>query len=362
MTASADQQRNAGVSRLQIGPVTLRSRYALAPLAGYTNLAFRMAVRGCGGVGMATSDLVNARALLRGSVKTMDLLATVPEDRPLAMQIYGQDVGELRAAAQWLEGYGVTFVDINMGCPVHKVTRGGGGSAMMCTPEATVELVAGVVKSVKIPVTVKMRLGWDSQTLSAPYFARAFEDVGVGAVTIHGRTRAQGFKGGVDRQGIRAVVEAVRSIPVMGNGDVRSIEDARSMFDHTGCAGIAIGRGALLNPWIFTQLVHHERTGERRPAATNGEHLDFMVKHFTSLVELRGEWFGCLNFRKMASWYGKAIPMGRASQVRLATVSTAVEFEEIVRGIRENLGPALQNPSRIDELAIKVPGGPNERW
>jgi len=362
MTANPDQQRLVSSPRLKIGPVPLQSRYALAPLAGYTNLAFRMAVRSCGGVGTATSDLVNARALLRGSVKTLDLVATVPEDRPLAVQLYGQDGGELRAAAQWLEGYGVTFVDINMGCPVHKVTRGGGGSAMMCNPEATIQLVDTVVKGVRIPVTVKMRLGWDSQTLSAPYFARAFEDVGVAAITIHGRTRAQGFKGGINLAGIRAVAEAVRSIPVIGNGDVRSVEDAETMFRETGCAGIAIGRGALLNPWLFTQLLHFECMGERRLPATNGEHLDFMVKHFASLVTLRGEWFGCLNFRKMASWYGKAIPMGKPSQVRLATVANALVFAEIVEEIRNRLGEQLYQPSRVEELAIRVPSGPNERW
>jgi nifR3 family TIM-barrel protein len=232
----------------------------------------------------------------------------------------------------------------------------------MCSPEATIELVAGVVKAVRIPVTVKMRLGWDSQTLSAPYFARAFEDVGVAAVTVHGRTRAQGFKGSVDRDGIRAVASAVQQIPVFGNGDIRSVEDALAMFEETGCTGIAIGRGALLNPWIFTQLVQYERTGENPSAATNGEHLDFMVKHFTSLVALRGERFGCLSFRKMAAWYGKAIPMGKPLQVRLATVSNTSEFTETVAELREKLGPLLREPFRIEDRVIKVPNGPNERW
>src|SRR5947209_8672395 len=188
---------------VRLGPLALRSRYLLAPLAGYTNLSFRLAVRGLGGLGLATTDLVNARALLQASRKTMDLLQTCPEDRPLAVQIYGADPADLTAAARRLEAYGASSVDINMGCPVHKVTRGGGGSALLCDAVHTVDLVRQVVESVRLPVTVKMRLGWDADHLSAPYFARAFERVGVAAVIIHGRTREQGFKGSVNLDGIR---------------------------------------------------------------------------------------------------------------------------------------------------------------
>src|SRR5262245_29405989 len=234
-----------------LGKLHLKSRYLLAPLAGYTNLPFRLAVRELGGLGLATTDLVNARALLQASRKTLELIQTCPDDKPVAVQLYGHVPEEMRAAAQWLEAYGVSAVDINMGCPVHKVTRGGGGSAMMCEPAGTVALVRSVVEAVRLPVTVKMRLGWDEENLSAPFFARQFEQAGVAAVTVHGRTRAQGFGGRVNLDGIRAVVEAVEHIPVIGNGDVRSVADAEHMLKVTGCAGIAVGRGALLNPWFF---------------------------------------------------------------------------------------------------------------
>src|SRR5262249_12339474 len=180
---------------IRLGSLRLTSRYLLAPLAGYTNLPFRLVVRELGGLGLATTDLVNARALLLASRKTMELIETCPEDRPVAVQIYGANPGEMRDAAQWLQNYGVDSVDINMGCPVHKVTRGGGGSAMMCDRAAAVNLVRTVVEAVRIPVTVKMRLGWDEARLSAPLFAREFEQAGVAAVTIHGRTREQGFAG-----------------------------------------------------------------------------------------------------------------------------------------------------------------------
>ncbi len=157
---------------LRLGSLPLASRYLLAPLAGYTNLSFRQVVRALGGLGLATTDLVNARALLIRSRRTMELIQTCPEDRPVAVQIYGSVPEELRTAAQWLEAYGVSSVDINMGCPVHKVTRGGGGSALLCNTTSTIELVRAVVESVRIPVTVKMRLGWDDANLTAPFFAR----------------------------------------------------------------------------------------------------------------------------------------------------------------------------------------------
>src|SRR5207302_7429110 len=178
---------------LQLGRLRLASRWLLSPLAGYTNLPFRLAVRELGGLGLATTDLVNARALLRGSVKSLELIDTCEADCPVSIQLYGAEPVEMADAARWLQDYGAAVVDINMGCPVHKVTRGGGGSALLCDAVNTVGLVRTVVEAVRIPVTVKMRLGWDESDLSAPFFAREFERAGVAAVTVHGRTRAQGF-------------------------------------------------------------------------------------------------------------------------------------------------------------------------
>src|SRR6478736_6788734 len=220
---------------LAVGGVRLASRFNLAPLAGYTNLPFRLSIREVGGVGLCTTDLVNARAIIEGIKKTMELLATDPAERPLFVQIFGSKAHEMAGAAKWLVERGLADgIDINMGCPVRKVVATGGGSSLMCdTTGATVELVRKVV--VAVPVTVKMRLGWDDDHLSAPYFAREFEKVGVAAVTIHGRTREQGFAGGVNHDGIRRVVEAVERMPVFGNGDVRSIADAARMIAETGC-------------------------------------------------------------------------------------------------------------------------------
>jgi nifR3 family TIM-barrel protein len=347
---------------LRIGSLQLSSRYLLAPLAGYTNLSFRLAVRALGGLGLATTDLVNARALLLASRKTMELIQTCPEDRPVAVQIYGSNASEMRDAARWLEDYGVSSVDINMGCPVNKVTRGGGGSAMMCDVVNTVELVRTVVESVRIPVTVKMRLGWDEDNLSAPDFARAFERVGVAAVTIHGRTRAQGFGGRVNLDGIRAVVEAVERIPVIGNGDVRTIADADHMLRTTGCVAIAIGRGALLNPWFFAQLARWEQTGEPGPPATDRQRLAFMDRHFHLLVEHRGEHFACLTFRKVANWYCRVLRPGRDIQQRLVMIDRVQVFERIVEEISDLLDRRPVQDWMEADLPIRVPSGPVEHW
>jgi tRNA-dihydrouridine synthase B len=345
---------------LHYGSLRLASRYVLAPLAGYTNLPFRMVVREVGGLGLATTDLVNARALLKRSQKTVDLIDTCPGDRPWAVQIYGHEPPVMRDAAQWLEGYGADSIDINMGCPVNKVVKTGGGSALMCNVGGALELVRSVVEAVRLPVTVKMRLGWDDQDLSAPKFAREFEQAGVAAVIVHGRTREQGFSGGVDRSGIRAVVEAVDHIPIIGNGDVRTIADADRMFRETGCAGIAIGRGALLNPWIFTQLCNWETTGHPGSPPTYQQRVDFMSRHFHRLLDLRGERSACLTFRKTAGWYTKVLRPGREIHQRLMLLASAADFDAIVERLREKGPPHHWSAGDLPE--ISVPKGPIEHW
>jgi nifR3 family TIM-barrel protein len=347
---------------LTIGTAVMPSRFFLAPLAGYTSLGLRLAVRELGGLGLATTDLINPIALLRGNRQTQELLRTCPADRPLAVQIYGTEPGSLRDAAQWLQGYGVTAVDLNMGCPVHKVTRHGGGSALLCDLAKTVALVRTVVEAVTIPVTVKMRLGWDADSLSAPRFAREFEQVGVAAVTIHGRTRAQGFGGSVNLDGIRAVVDAVERLPVVGNGDIRSIADAERMLSITGCAAVAIGRGALLNPWIFTQLQRWFRTGDPGQPATREQRLIFMERHFRLLTADRGEHFGCLLFRKVANWYCRVLRPGHALQQRMVRIGSVLEFNDILAEIRAQRRGDGVAEELFEEPCIPVPRGPVERW
>ncbi len=347
---------------VRLGGLALASRYVLAPLAGYTNLAFRLALHGVGGLGLATTDLVNARALLTRSRRTMELVKTCPEDRPVSVQIYGANPQEMAEAARWLEGYGVSSIDVNMGCPVHKVTRGGGGSAMMCDTVNTVGLMRTIVEAVRVPVTVKMRLGWDDAQLTAPFFAREFEKVGVAGLTIHGRTREQGFGGLVKLDGIRAVVEAVERIPVFGNGDVRNLADAARMLGETGCAGIAIGRGALLNPWFFVELQRWEQTGDRGAPATYAQRLAFMDRHFHLLVEHQGERFACLSFRKVANWYCRVLKPGHEIQQQLMMIDSAAHFAELVERVREIIAGRAGQDWPEAELTVRVPQGPVERW
>lgn len=347
---------------LLYGPLRLPTRYLLSPLAGFTNLPFRRICHELGGVGLGTTDLVSARGLIEGSQKTLQLVATCPEDRPFAVQIFGGEPEVMRAAAQMLAERGVDSIDINMGCPVDRIVNGGAGSAMMCRPADTIHLVQTVVEAVRIPVTVKMRLGWDDTQITAPAFAREFEQVGVAAIAIHGRTRAQGFSGSVSRPGIRQVVEAVDEIPVIGNGDIRTIAQAEEMFRETGCHGISIGRGALANPWIFRQLVEWETTGRCSPAGSFEERLSLMTRQFAYMVELVGEYRALPAFRKMAHWYLKSMHVRAALRNQFQTAQTCAEVHEVLQAIQET-GPARGNRTgELPDMHIPVPAGPVERW
>src|SRR5688572_893227 len=286
---------------LSLRNLQLKSKLFLSPLAGYTNLPFRLTIRELGGLDLATTDLVNARSLLEKNPKALKLIETCPADRPLAVQLFGSVPEEMRDAAAYLESIGVSSVDINMGCPVRKVCRVGGGSAMMTEVEKTSALVRGMVNAVKIPVTAKMRLGWDDENLTAPDLARALEDAGVAAVFVHGRTREQGFSGTVNLAGIRRVVEAVRSIPVIGNGDIITPQAAKKMIDETQCAGVSIGRGAFYNPWIFVHTRHYLDTGELLAEPTFDERVQVMCRHLDRMIEVFGEKHGCQMFRKVRS-------------------------------------------------------------
>jgi tRNA-dihydrouridine synthase B len=345
---------------LSLGHVTIPSRFFLAPLAGYTSLAFRLAVRECGGLGLATTDLVNARSLIEGRRRAFELAETCEIDRPLSIQIYGIVIAEMEQAARIVAEQGASAVDINMGCPVRKVVKTGGGSALLCQVDRACELVAAVVKAVKIPVTVKMRLGWDDQSLTAPALARAFEEVGVAGVIVHGRTRQQGFSGAVNRSGIRAVVEAVDRIPVIANGDIRTIADAALTFRETGCAAVSIGRGALANPFIFQQLDCWARTGEPGIEPSFDERLELMSRHFHGLVLRRGEHYGCLQFRKILKWYYHFTRFPKPCYLRLLNLSSVSLFDEVVSEVRA-AGPDSPLPGHY-EFHVPVPSGAIDKW
>jgi nifR3 family TIM-barrel protein len=334
------------------------SRFSLSPLAGYTQHAFRISIRELGGLGLATTDLVQAGMLVSGRPRSQHLIATSNDDRPLSVQIFSGRRAELVAAARWLEDHGYEGVDINMGCPMAKVNSQGGGARLMCDQEGACATVAAVVNAVSLPVTVKMRLGWDATRLTAPALAREFEQLGACAITIHGRTREQGFTGRVDLHGIRAVVEAVQRIPVIGNGDVRAPEDALHMLRVTGCAGVAIGRGAMLDPWIFRRLEAMTRGWPPPPEPKVDEQLGFLVRHFHLMHEEHGS-HACILIRKFAAWYGARLGVPEDLEDRLRRVESALEFLALTREMRSRHG---QRQRAVATALIKTPNGPNALW
>jgi len=365
---------------MRIGTLELSSNLFLSPLAGYTNLPFRLTLRELGGLGLATTDLVNARSLLERRPKAFKLIETCPDDQPLAVQLFGAVPEEMRDAAVVLQSRGAASIDINMGCPVRKVCQVGGGSAMMTELGKTARLVKGMVQAVSIPVTAKMRLGWDDQSLTAPDLAQALAEVGVAAIFVHGRTRKQGFGGKVNLAGIRAVVESVGRVPVVGNGDVTTVHAAKLMLDETGCAGISVGRGAFYNPWIFHQTQHFLKTGELLAEPGFGERVRLMTRHLDRMIEGFGESQGCRVFRKVAPWYARRFGPASFFNKRVVQISTRAEFEGLLgdycvwrRQFLDDAGrllprfePAPLSASFMEESegpgAIHVPRGPVERW
>ena len=232
---------------LKIGPVTLATNLLLAPIAGYCDLAFRLVARSCGGVGMACTDLLSPHGVLKENKKTMELAMTTPEDSPLCMQLYGGNADLLCEAARWAEDRGAHVIDLNMGCPVDKVTKLDGGSKLLCNPDNTLHMVERIARTLRhVPLTCKLRLGWDDTCIVAPYLASRLEQIGVQLITIHGRTTEMRFTGKARLEGIAEVVAAVKTIPVIGNGDVLTPEDAKHMIEFTKCAGVMIGRGRAL--------------------------------------------------------------------------------------------------------------------
>ncbi len=369
---------------MRIGPYELSSNLFLSPLAGYTNLPMRETVRELGGLGWATTDLINARSLLERNPTALKLAATSPADQPLAIQLFGSVPEEMRDAAVMCQELGVQSVDINMGCPVRKVVKIGGGSAMMTELAKTAALVRGMIDAVRIPVTAKMRLGWDDDNLTAPDLVRVLEDVGVAAIFVHGRTRAQGFSGTVNLDGIRRVVAAARVIPVIGNGDVTTPEAAKHMIDETGCAGVSIGRGAFYDPWIFRRTDQFLRTGVLTPEPSFAERVQVMRRHFDRYMAFYGEANGARLFRKVAPWYAKRFGPAKGFKRRIITIKSRADFEAALAEylawrapfcdeqgeLRPKFRPAPLLASFMAEgdeaagerSAIPVPKGPIETW
>jgi nifR3 family TIM-barrel protein len=290
----------------RIGEVQIKNRVVLAPMAGVCNPAFRLIAKKFG-AGLVCAEMVSDKAILHGNKRTMEMLYVDPEEKPLSLQIFGGDRSSLVAAAQFVDQHtDADIIDINLGCPAPKVVKCDAGARWLLEPSKIEEMVSAVVKAVKKPVTVKMRIGWDEDHIYAVENAQAVQQAGAKAVTIHGRTRAQMYRGVANWDIIRQVKETVK-IPVIGNGDVATPEDAKRMLEITGCDGVMIGRGALGNPWMIYRTVHYLETGELLPEPTPKEKVQIAILHMDRLISLRGEKVAIREMRKHAAWYIKGI-------------------------------------------------------
>lgn len=337
--AAARPKESSGLKPVHIGQVRLQHGVVLAPMAGVCNLAFRLLCREQG-ASLVCSEFISAKALRHGSRKSRQMLEVAQDESPVSIQIFGATEEDVVFAAQLVEEAGADIVDFNMGCPVPKVLKAEAGAALMRTPDRAQRLLQAMVEAVSIPVTVKMRAGWDDENINVVDLARRFEDVGVQAIAVHGRTRCQMRQGRVDHEIIAAVKGAV-TIPVFGNGDVFEPEDAERMLHNTGVDGVMIGRGALGNPWIFSRIVHYLETGERAPNPTLGERIDMARRHLQLLADLKGETIAAKEMRQHAPFYLKGFPGAASFRNRLVRCDTLAAYEAAFSDLLLALDPHM---------------------
>lgn len=313
---------------MNIGNIELSAPLALAPMAGITDLPFRLICRRLG-CGMTVSEMVSAKGLLYKNVKTTEMLRIDDGERPTAIQLFGSVPAELAEAARMVEASGADMIDFNMGCPVPKIVNNGEGSALMKNPQLAHDILAAMVKAVKIPVTVKFRAGWDDANRNAVEIARAVEAAGVSAVAVHGRTRQQFYEGKADWSIIADVKQAVK-VPVFGNGDIFTVADGLRMLEETGCDGLMIGRGADGNPWLFTALAAALR-GEPLPQPPSlEERLAQASEHLAMLIDYKNEVVAVKEMRRHISAYLKGMPHAAEFRGRFHKVDTQEQFAELL--------------------------------
>ena len=322
-----------------IGNVPIQGKAILAPMAGVSDIAYRLLAKEHG-ASMVCTEMVSAMGIKYKNERTHELLRMEAVEHPVSMQIFGSNPEAIALGAKVVADAGADIVDINMGCPVKKVVSSGDGSALMKTPDLAARVAEAAVKAVDVPVTVKMRIGWDDDHINVVDFAKRIESTGVAAVAVHGRTREQMYMGRADWSYIKAVKDSL-SIPVIGNGDVWTPEDALRMMRETGCDAVMIGRGAQGNPWIFERTNHYLRTGELRPEPTYLERLDMLLKHFELLCRYKGAALGVREIRTHAGWYMRGMPEAAYWRNRVNTIHTVESFKaelSTYRDVLENWG------------------------
>lgn len=313
---------------MNIGNVKLKNPYILAPMAGVTDLPFRLLCREQG-AGLLCMEMISAKALIYKNRNTKLLLEIHPEEFPVSLQLFGSEPDVICEAARQIEHLPFQILDINMGCPVPKIVKNGEGSALMNQPKLVHQIVKTLVQAIDKPVTVKIRKGFDDQHVNAVEIAKIIEDAGAAAVAVHGRTREQYYSGKADWEIIARVKEAV-SIPVIGNGDVTSGEAALEMRRQTGCDGVMVGRGAQGNPWIFSELAEYERTGKMPERPGLDEIREMMLRHARLQIQYKGEYLGIREMRKHVSWYTKGLPGSAKLREAINRTESYEELKELL--------------------------------
>lgn len=316
---------------IQIGNVVLDNQLILAPMAGVSDLPFRLLCREKG-AGLVCMEMVSAKAIYYNNKNTQELMEIHPNEKPVSLQLFGSDPVIISEMAKRIEDRPFDILDLNMGCPVPKVVNNGEGSALMKDPVLVEKIIMQTVKAIKKPVTIKIRKGFSEQTVNAVEIAKIAESCGAAAVAVHGRTREQYYTGTADWDIIRQVKEAV-SIPVFGNGDVTNGPSAKAMLLETGCDGIMIGRAARGNPWIFSEIDHYLKTGEKAPAKTCEEVREVILRHAKMELEYKGEYTAVREMRKHIAWYTAGYPNSAALRREINTMESFEQLEEAVRNI-----------------------------
>lgn len=321
----------------KIGNIKMKNEVVLAPMAGVCNSAFRRIIKEMG-CGLLYAEMVSDKALVYNNEKTKEMLYMTEEERPIAQQIFGSDKKSfVEAAKMVIKEMSPDIIDINMGCPVPKVAlRAQAGAALLKDPEKVYEIVKSVVEAVDVPVTVKIRSGWDHNSINAVEIAKVCEKAGASAITVHPRTRSQGYQGLADWSIIKKVKESV-NIPVIGNGDIVSAKDAKKMIDQTGCDAVMIGRGVLGNPFLIKQVLTYLKTGELIPNQSPKEKIQTCFKHFDYLLQLKPEKIAVLEMRTHGAWYLKGLPNAVAVKKRLYEITTKEEFINTMKEYMETL-------------------------